>query len=125
MKKTIMVVDDNDDSRYSVKDGLTSLASGYNFIEACNGKECLDLLKNGAKPDLILLDIMMPQVDGWEVVSEMNKSRELSKIPVIFLTAITDDLNKGLGSSLAKDYIEKPFSIVDLKKRIDRIMNKQ
>ncbi len=122
MKKKIMVVDDNPDLRYSVKRGLCDIASGYTIIEASGGKECIDMLKKGKLPDIILLDIMMPDMDGWDTAAEIKSNTVWKNIPVVFLTAKTDDLSKGMGRLTSEDYIEKPFDVYDLKKRVDAIL---
>ncbi len=116
-----MVVDDNPDVVFSVIDGLKSVTSNYEFVEAASGKEALSKLK-ASKVDLILLDIMMPDMDGWAVAAEVKGSQDTKDIPVIFLTAKTDDLSKGMGSLTAEDYIEKPFEIFDLQRRIDKVL---
>lgn len=122
MGKKIMVVDDNPTLIVTVKEGLNSLASGYEIIEANNGKECFDQLNAGKIPDIILLDIMMPIMDGWEVQRRLREHASWKNIPVVFLTAKTDIYSKQTGSILSKDYIEKPFEITDLKKRIDMVL---
>jgi len=122
MGKKIMVVDDNPMLVLTVKEGLNSLASGYKIIEANSGKECFDQLNAGEIPDIILLDIMMPIMDGWEVQRRLREHASWKKIPVVFLTAKTDTYSKQMGSILSKDYIEKPFEITDLKKRIDMVL---
>lgn len=119
--KTILVVDDNPDVINSLKLGLESSTQEYHIIGAENGQKCLDLLKNNIKPDIILLDIMMPEMNGWEVFDRIKKEPTLHTIPIIFLTARTDRMAKNAGSFLADDYIEKPFDIDVLKKRIDII----
>ena len=119
--KKILVADDNKDVRFSVVQGLKAIGVDYSFFEAENGKEALKILKK-EEIDLVLLDIMMPKMDGWQVVTEMKKNQKLKEIPVIYLTAKSDGLSKKLGSIAAKDYIEKPFDILDLKKRIKKII---
>ncbi len=124
MKKSILIVDDNPDVRFSVKLGLEDLDASYEVITAESGDKCLEFLKNNQIPDIILLDIMMPRVDGWNVFAKVKEKLEWRNIPIIFLTAKTDDYSKGFGSISADDYVEKPFDIEDLKKRIDNILNR-
>ena len=124
MKKSILIVDDNPDVRFSVKLGLEDLDASYAVITAESGDKCLEFLKNNQIPDIILLDIMMPRVDGWNVFAKVKEKLEWRNIPIIFLTAKTDDYSKGFGSISADDYVEKPFDIEDLKKRIDNILNR-
>ena len=120
-KKTIMVVDDNPDLIYSVKTGLASVCNDYEIIGVESGKACLDLLKEHI-PDLILLDIMMPGMDGWDVCAKIKSNKKTENIPIVFLTAKTDSISKGIGRLASADYIEKPFDIRELKKRIDAVL---
>lgn len=124
MKKSILIVDDNPDVRFSVKLGLEDLDASYEVITAESGDKCLEFLKNNQIPDIILLDIMMPREDGWNIFAKVKEKLEWRNIPIIFLTAKTDDYSKGFGSISAADYVEKPFDIEDLKKRIDNILNR-
>lgn len=121
--KTILVVDDNPDVLTSLKVGLEDTSREYHILMAENGLKCLDLLKNNTKPDIILLDIMMPKMSGWEVFDRIKENPSWSTIPIVFLTARTDRTAKNAGSFLGDDYIEKPFDIVDLKKRIETVIN--
>jgi CheY-like chemotaxis protein len=122
MKKKIMVVDDNPDLLYSVKRALEYMDDDYRVTCASGGIRCLKLLENNEIPDLILLDIMMPKMNGWETFKTLQENSSWRDIPVVFLTSRTDDIAKNAGSFLATDYIEKPFDIDDLKKRIDKIL---
>lgn len=124
MKKSILIVDDNPDVRFSVKLGLEDLDASYEVMTAESGDKCLEFLKNNQIPDIILLDIMMPREDGWNIFAKVKEKLEWRNIPIIFLTAKTDDYSKGFGSISAADYVEKPFDIEDLKKRIDNILNR-
>jgi len=122
-KKRIMVVDDNPDVLISIKEGLTTLDENIEVIPVENGEECLKLLEERRiKPDLIILDIMLPGMSGWEVYNQIKEREEWEKIPIIFLTARTDPTAREVGSFLGEDYIEKPFDARDLKARIDRIL---
>ena len=81
---------------------------GYSPVEACDGKEAIDIFFSSNDIDLIMLDVMMPIYDGWEVLKEI---REHSDVPVIMLTALGDEKNEVLGLKKgADDYIAKPFS---------------
>jgi len=121
--KTILVVDDNPDVLTSLKVGLEEVSGDYQILMAEDGKKCLEMLKNNTKPDIILLDIMMPQMSGWEVFDRIKENPSWKTIPVVFLTARTDRTAKNAGSFLGDDYIEKPFNISDLKKRIEILLN--
>ena len=119
----IMVVDDNKDVLFSVKEGLMSI-SNYEIQTVISGEKCMEILESGDLPDLILLDIMMPGIDGWEVASRIKQNKKWKNLPLIFLTAKTDELSRGLGSLTSDDYVGKPFEMVDLKERIDRVLAK-
>lgn len=121
-KKKIMIVDDDPDMIYAVKHGLEYLTSNYEFLEVSSGSDCIKLLEKGEKPDLILLDIMMPVMDGWKVATILKANPLWKKIPLFFLTATTDDMCKGMGSLASEGYICKPFDILELKKRIEKII---
>jgi len=123
MVKTIMVVDDNIDVIMSLKYGLEDITKEYQVIGVESGKQCLDLLQQNQTPDLILLDIMMPGMNGWETFEKLKEHESWRKIPVVFLTARTDRFAKNAGTFLGDDYIEKPFEINDVKKRINKILD--
>mgnify|MGYP000860501853 FL=1 len=109
----ILVAEDEIDIRNLIK--ITLEDEGYSVITACDGIEALKKLKE-TPVDLAILDIMMPRLDGFNL---LRKIRENSTIPVIFLTARTDDLDKVLGLELgADDYIAKPFSMSELIARV-------
>ena len=101
----ILVVDDEDRMRKLVKDFLTR--KQYKVIEAENGEEAIDLFVEHNDFDLIILDVMMPKMDGWEVCREIRK---VSKVPIIMLTAKGEESDELLGFELGVDeYISKPF----------------
>jgi CheY-like chemotaxis protein len=124
MAKTIMIVDDESDVIYTIKQGLEKLNPNYKVVGAESGKKCLDFLENNQIPDLILLDIMMPGMSGWEVLNRLREKTKWRNIPVVFLTAKTDTFSKTFGITVAMDYIEKPFEIVDVKNRIEKVFQK-
>ncbi|MEM0492977.1 MAG: response regulator [Candidatus Thermoplasmatota archaeon] len=124
MGKKIMVVDDSQIITYTVKEGLEHLDSSYSVIEADSGKKCFELLEKNIIPDIILLDIMMPGMNGWQVYKQLRKNEKWKRIPVAFLTAKTDNFSRGFGKILADAYIEKPFDIKELKERIDKLLEK-
>ena len=96
----------------------------YKIISASNGNECLELLKNNEIPNLILLDIMMPEMSGWEVFDKLKDNQSWKNIPVVFLTARTDRFAKNAGELLADTYIEKPVDIKELTEQIDKILER-
>lgn len=114
-----MVVDDNPDQIYTVSQILNE--PEYKVIGADSARECLELLENNQIPDLILLDIMMPGMSGWDLAKKLKKS-PWNNIPVFFLTARKNTIAKAAGNFLGEDYIEKPVDGEDLKKRIDNVL---
>ena len=124
--KKIMLVDDEKDQIFSIKTGFEEeYPNDYEIIGVESGKKCFDLLKKSEKPDLILLDIMMPDMSGWEVFDKLQANQSWKKIPVIFITARSDDLATNAGAMIADDYIEKPIDIKDLKIRIDNVLKEK
>jgi putative two-component system response regulator len=122
MVKKIIVVDDNPDVIFSVKNGLESLSEDYDIQGANSGEKCLELLQT-LIPDLILLDIMMPGMSGWKTFDKIKENQSWKEIPIIFLTARTDRVAKNAGGFLGDDYVEKPFDINDLRGRIEKYIN--
>jgi len=123
--KKIMLVDDEKDQIFSIKTGFEQeYPNQYEIIGVESGKKCIELLEKNVEPDLILLDIMMPEMDGWEVFDKIKANQSWRKIPIIFLTARSDGLAKSAGSMIADDYIEKPIDIQELKIRIDNVLKK-
>ena len=107
-KRTILVVDDTPEN-LSLMSGL--LKSDYNVKIAPSGARALQIIAAGAPPDLILLDIMMPEMDGYEVLRRLRADERTSDIPVVFLTAMSDAEDEEHGLELgAIDYITKPIS---------------
>ncbi len=124
-KQKIILVDDDPDLIETVTKVLDKISDEYEIIGANSGVEFFDLLGNGLKPDLILLDIMMPGVDGWNVFTRLKENECWREIPIVFLTAKTDSFSKGFGRFSADDYITKPFDVEDLKNRIDKILKER
>jgi len=122
MSKRIFIVDDDPGVIYTVKHGLEQSDEEFNVISIDSGEKCLKLLKNKDIPDLILLDIMMPEMSGWETYNKIKKNLIWKDIPIIFLTARKDQIAKNAGGFLGEDYIEKPFKVPDLKQRIKKIL---
>lgn len=125
MKKKIFVVDDNDMITLSIKQALEyHNPAEYDVVCIEDGRKCLELLREKQIPDLILLDIMMPGMSGWMLSDRLRENPTWKNIPVVFLTARRDDFAKEASNSVCKDYIEKPFDIKDLEKRISKILKK-
>lgn len=123
MPKKIMIVDDEPDILFTV--GQVLETSGYEVIKAKDGKECIEKLNELSEvPDLVLLDIMMPEISGWDVAAKIKENPAWKEIPIVFLTAKGDIMSIGMGNLTAEDYIVKPFDIKDLKERVDKILNK-
>ena len=124
--KKIMMVDDEEDQTFCMKIALkSSYGDEYEVISACSGAEAFELLKNNVKPDLILLDIMMPEMNGWLVFEKLKENPLWKDIPVVFLTARTDNIATNAGGFLAEDFINKPVEIGELKKRIDKVLSRR
>ena len=123
MSKTILVVDDEPDILLTVSQILEIF--GYNVIEAKNGQECIEkLCEMRDNPNLVLLDIMMPEISGWDVAAKIKDNPDWKKIPIVFLTAKGDTMSIGMGNLTAMDYIVKPFDVKDLKQRLEKILKK-
>ena len=99
---------------------------GFEVLGAVGGQEGLDAVRR-EKPDLVLLDLMMPDVDGWEVYRQMKAEEGLKDIPVVVVTAKAQSIDKVLGLHIAKvdDYVTKPFGPGDLLEAVDRVFEKQ
>ena len=116
----ILVVDDESRMRKLVKDFLTK--KNFQVLEAGNGEEAMDIFYKEKDIALIILDVMMPKMDGWEVCREVRKN---SKVPIIMLTARSDERDELLGFELGVDeYISKPFSPKILVARVEAILRR-
>lgn len=116
----ILVVDDESRMRKLVKDFLSK--KSFQVIEAGDGEEAMDIFYQEKDIALIILDVMMPKMDGWEVCREVRKN---SKVPIIMLTARGDERDELLGFDLGVDeYISKPFSPKILVARVEAILRR-
>ncbi len=116
----IMVVDDESRMRKLVRDFLAK--SGYEVVEAGDGAEAVDLFFSQKDIALVILDVMMPKMDGWQVCKEI---RTYSKVPIIMLTAKSDERDELQGFELGVDeYISKPFSPKILVARVEAILRR-
>ena len=119
MKLNILIVEDEKEIREGVSEYLSEV--GYNVISAEDGMQAIELFKN-SKIDLVILDIMLPKANGFVV---LNKIRQESNVPVIMLTAMSDDYTQIMSfDEKADDYITKPFSIIVLHKRIEALLRR-
>jgi len=122
MGDKIMVVEDDPEMRANISELLT--LSGYEVIPACNGKDALEQMRN-VHPNLVLCDIMMPELDGFGVLRAMQNLPGLTGIPFVFLTARSekDDFRRGMDLG-ADDYLTKPFQGDELLKVVDARLKK-
>lgn len=116
----ILVADDESRMRKLVRDFLVK--AGYEVIEAKDGEEALDLFYKDNKVDLIILDVMMPKIDGFGVIKEI---RENSRVPVIMLTALSEEKDELMGFKYGVDeYVSKPFSPKVLVARVEALLRR-
>jgi len=114
--KRILVVDDEERVREML--GFRLRLFGYEVLEATNGQEALEIAAR-EKPDLVLLDIMMPGMDGFQVCSRLKRNEETRGIPVVILTAKADakDVTRAVNSG-ASDYVVKPYDPMVLQQKV-------
>ena len=118
----ILLVDDEASIRELVRFNLEK--AGYRVQEAADGQEAVNAIRQ-AKPDLVLLDLMLPGLDGLDVCRLVKGNRETSSIPIIMLTAKTEEIDKVIGLELgADDYMTKPFSPRELTARIKAVLRR-
>ncbi len=116
----ILIADDESKLRRLVCDFLRR--SGHTPVEASTGREVLDIFNSDEKIDLYLLDIMIPEIDGWELCRQIRKT---SSVPIILLTARSAEYDEIMGFDAgADDYVTKPFSLAVLMKRIDVLLKR-
>jgi adenylate cyclase len=121
---TLLVVDDNEDNRYTLLQRLQR--EGYhNILQAADGVEAMELL-TGADIDLVLLDVLMPEMDGYQVLERIRRDPDLRNIPVIMISAI-DEIETVVRciEAGAEDYLQKPFNTVLLRARIQASLEKK
>ena len=119
--KTVMVVDDEQDIQTLVKAVLEG--EGFEVVVASSGQECLEMLKN-EKPDLILMDMMMPGMSGRETSKKIRDDPSTKNVKIAFLTVarFSETGEKTLKAMNISDYITKPFENTDLVKRVKKIL---
>lgn len=119
----VLVVDDDPSIVKVIR--LLLKSRGFEICEALNGASCLETAAN-EHPDIILLDIMMPDIDGYEVCRHLKANESTADIPVVFVTAKTseEDMQHGLELG-AKAYIKKPFSPRDLAQKINEVLGRE
>jgi len=118
-KEKILVVDDEASIRRILETRLSMI--GYDVVTAADGEEALETFRN-TEPDLVVLDVMMPKLDGYGVCQELRKE---SDVPIIMLTALGDVADRITGLELgADDYVVKPFSPKELEARIRSVLRR-
>ena len=118
-KKKVLVVDDEENVRRLLR---SMLGNKYIVLEAKDGEVAIDIARS-QRPDIILMDIMMPGIDGYTACHTIKQDPATETIPVVMLTAIGQELNKKLAKEMGADgYITKPFSLQDLLDAIDRCL---
>jgi len=120
-ERLILTADDNQQIRMLVKAALRSL--GHELIEAIDGEHALELAIERV-PDLVLLDVTMPKLDGWEVLHFLRLRPETAEVPVMMLTTASQKMDLERGASLGcDDYLTKPFSPADLRAHVERMLD--
>ncbi len=124
MDKTVVCIEDEPEMIDLVR--LILGRKGFKLIGAVGGREGLETVRR-VRPDLVLLDLMMPDMDGWEVYQQMKADEELRDIPVIVVTAKAQSIDKVLGLHIAKvdDYVTKPFGPQELWESVSRVLKVQ
>jgi CheY-like chemotaxis protein len=119
--KKIMVVDDNEDIIFMLQSVLEK--NGYKVITAKSGEECLRKVE-GAQPDLILMDIMMPGIDGWEVCKKIKESELHISVPISMLSVRkdNDDIKKSYEYAHADAHLTKPVNFEDLTRTVNSLL---
>jgi DNA-binding response OmpR family regulator len=122
-RPVVLVADDDDDIRDLVAFRLDR--AGYEVLRAGDGQEALDLAKEH-RPDLAVLDVMMPKLTGYDVTRELRADAATSRIPVILLTARVQEADVARGFEAgADDYVKKPFSPQELKARVQAVLGRR
>lgn len=121
MRKTILIIDDESDVLSLLKIRLER--AGYKVLGAPSGEEALSLLEN-SKPDLILLDLLLPQLQGEEVCQLLKADSRFKKIPVIIITAHAARIGETIKKICADDYLLKPFEPEELLSKIKKFICK-
>ena len=119
--KKIFAVDDEWDLLFTIKKGIEYFNYKYKVKTLDTGKKLFQQLEKEI-PHLILLDIMMPDMNGWIVLKKLKSKTEWSRIPIIFITSVVDDASKRKARLAGDDYLEKPFTFDDLNQKIKNIL---
>lgn len=120
-RQTILIVDDAEMNRMMLSD---MLGDQYDYVEAADGREALRILEKNVSIDLILLDINMPEMNGFEVLEEMNRYHWIEEVPVIMITAEESVESMEHAYSLGvTDYIPRPFNVYIVRRRVENTLN--
>ena len=118
-KKKILIVDDEPNVRQLV---INILSKDYTVLTAADGEEALSIARS-QQPDLILMDIMMPEMDGYSACHALKRDEATSTIPVVIVTALGQELNKKFAREMGADeYLTKPFNIQNLRDTVKRLV---
>ena len=119
-QKVILSAEDNEANQRIIRDLFTR--KGYRVIEAVNGEEAVTMAKQ-EKPDLILMDVQLPRMDGYEATREIKADPELASIPILAVTsyALSGDRHKALAAGCA-DYVAKPFRPRELVAKVEKLL---
>jgi len=117
----ILVIEDNENIRFLFEEFLTY--AGHDVRLAENGIKGLEILQTNPLPDIILLDLIMPNMDGSTVAKNISADERLSKIPIVIISGSTDAFKKPLPNNIYCAYITKPFDLDDVLETIDKFTN--
>ncbi|WP_119080232.1 response regulator [Chitinophaga alhagiae] len=117
MKKTILIIDDSEPIRFLLE---TFLSRKYKVVSATDGYSAMLWLAKGNKPDMIVTDIQMPNIDGWELIDHLNSNELYNDVPVIVLSGV--EAPRESAAYKIVDFIRKPFDPVNLMSTIDKNM---
>ncbi|MBW6472412.1 MAG: response regulator [Anaerolineaceae bacterium] len=122
MPKKIVYIEDDLEMTYLIK--MILERKGYEIISTNDGMEGFEIIER-EKPDLVLLDLMMPNIDGWDIYHQLKSNEITNQIPVIIISAKAQPIDKVLGLQIAKvnNYISKPFRPQELLESIESILN--
>ena len=120
----VLVVDDDDDIKKLIRFALSHLPLELDLLTASDGIEALALIQQ-QPPDLVLLDVMMPRMDGFTVCQQLRANVRTAFLPIMMLTANADEANRTKGYLVGTDdYVTKPFSVPDLHARVMRMLRR-
>ena len=122
--KKILAIDDNHDFLFMIKNVIKNFEEKHEVITVDSGTKCLELLQSDT-PNLILLDIMMPDINGFLLFKQIRQINRLKNIPIIFISAVGEIETIIKAKSLADDFLPKPFTINELKDKILENINRE